>query len=144
MRNNRRTKRLVVVVCTSPLLVLYLATFNKSTTLPNTLPDKSVWYPVGEAQPSGCVSCYPLETEPKQNFAQWVNMRRLYTVNDLVVRLLPSFHLAVMIQTHPMIQVQRIGGFHFPEQAIVNLMEALIQRMVRILTLQVSSPSSQH
>ncbi|KAI0086563.1 hypothetical protein BDY19DRAFT_350581 [Irpex rosettiformis] len=109
VRNNRRTKRLVVVICTSPLLVLYLATFNRATTLPNTLLDQSVWYPVDEARSPNCVHFLPLETEPRQTFAQWVNIRRLYVVGDNLV--------------------ERIGGFHFPERAIEQLINALMFRM---------------
>jgi hypothetical protein len=81
VRNNRCTRRLVVVVCTSPLLVLYLATFNKVTKLPRTLRDHSVWYPVDDAEPANSILLPPLETEPRQGFAQWVNMRRLHVVN---------------------------------------------------------------
>ncbi|KAI0699132.1 hypothetical protein BC835DRAFT_599782 [Cytidiella melzeri] len=107
VRNNRRTRRLVVVVCTSPVLVLYLATFNRATKLPCTLKDHTVWYPVDEAETTAWAP--PLQTEPMQRFAQWVNIRRLYAVSAD--------------------SVPRIGGFHFPEEEVRKVTAALLLRL---------------
>lgn len=58
-------------------MVTYLATFNKSTTLPAAFTDKSYWYPISPATKESTYD--PL---PALGDAQWAALRQKQTVTD--------------------------------------------------------------
>jgi len=67
----------VLVAGTSSVTVTYLATFAKSSSLPTTFTDKTMWYPI---KPATKESTYePLPALPN-NTAQWASLRKKQTI----------------------------------------------------------------
>ncbi|KAI0345738.1 hypothetical protein BDW22DRAFT_1426396 [Trametopsis cervina] len=106
VKKNKPTKRLLVVLSLDPLRVAYLATFAGSVHLPTTL-QTAVWYPVGDAGCHRYATSVSVQTEPRQEFVQWVNIRCCYELDK-------GLHM-----------VDRIGGFHFPLEAVQQILEAM-------------------
>ncbi|KAI0299209.1 hypothetical protein BC826DRAFT_63381 [Russula brevipes] len=67
----------VLVAGSSSVQVTYLATFAKSTQLPTTIADKTMWYPISPATKESTHDPLPAL---QNNTAQWASLRQKQTI----------------------------------------------------------------